>query len=52
LILSLTNAFGWSAETQNDLTIAISGISFNVTGLETIIEGNDNEFPGTFDLDA
>ena len=50
--ITLINAFGWSAGTQNDLTIAITGNSFSATGLETIIEGNGNEFPGAFDLDA
>ena len=50
--ITLVNAFGWSAGTQNDLTIAITGDTFSATGLETIIEGNDTEFPGAFDLDA
>tara|TARA_B110000211_G_C13936132_1_gene489458 strand:- start:183 stop:812 length:630 start_codon:yes stop_codon:yes gene_type:complete len=50
--ITLVNAFGWSAGTQNDLTITITGNTFSVTGLETIIEGNGNEFPGAFDLDA
>jgi hypothetical protein len=49
--ITLVNAFGWSAGPDNNVTITVSGDSFNESGIATIIEGGDGtQYPGAFDL--